>query len=141
MVTSRQMGSFRGRIINFVFQTQLVTDLGKTIVTALLSFLPPLLLIPCTRSHSPGKVWPDKQLIQDHCGVGSLSGGRGGQLCMGTPYSNLALGCPSAHLTLHGFSPLSCAKYKLLHVMLYLRGANLWHEDGNLLKLNPNVIQ
>lgn len=63
-----------------------------------------------------------------------LLGGRGGQLCKGAPYSN------SAHLTLHSFSPLSCAKYKLSHVTFHLRGTNLWHKDENLLKLKLNII-
>lgn len=53
-VPSGGMGFFRTRIINFVFQAQQLTDpREKKMVTGLLSFLLPLLLIPCTRCHSP----------------------------------------------------------------------------------------
>lgn len=119
-------GFFRTRIIYVVFQTQQVTDLGeKTVHDYYLS------CSPCCSSLAPGPIL--LQLLQHHWRVGSLSGVRDGQLGMGIPFSNLVLGGPSASLVV--------AKYKLLHVMLHLRGTNLWHEDGNLLKVKSTTMQ
>lgn len=136
MMPSREMGSFRTRIINFVFQIVFITDLGEEKVTELLPFLLLLLLIPCTRSHAATQATDSTPLWS---GI-SVGGQRWGAV-QGNSLQQFNFRGPSAHLTLHSFSPLSCAKYKLLHVTFHLRGTNLRHKDGNFLKLKLSVIQ
>lgn len=90
-------------------------------VTELLSFLLPLLLMPHTRSHSPAAdTAPLKSGI-------SFRGQRWAAVHRNS-LQKFDFRMP--------FSPLSCTKYKLLHVTLHLKGTNLWHKS----KINCNPV-